>query len=64
MQDNAGHILTNFAKKNRTLQSNEEQILKLRTMQDNAGLYTTCLGKTLEKQTKTIKEAAKNKQKY
>ena len=34
MQDNAGHILKNFAKKNRTLKDNEGQILKLRTMQD------------------------------
>ena len=41
MQDNAGQILTNFTK-NRTLQDNEGQILKVRTMQDNAGLYTPC----------------------
>ena len=34
MQDNAGHILKNFAKKNRTLKDNEGQILKLRTTQD------------------------------
>ena len=34
MQDNAGHILKNSAKKNRTLKDNEGQILKLRTMQD------------------------------
>ena len=33
MQDNAGQILTNFAN-NRTLQDNEGQILKVRTMQD------------------------------
>ena len=33
MQDNAGQILTNFTK-NRTLQDNEGQILKVRTMQD------------------------------
>lgn len=41
MQDNAEQILTNFAK-DRTLQDNEGQILKVRPMQDNAGLYTPC----------------------
>ena len=35
MQDNVGQILTHFPK-NRTLQDNEGQILKVRTMQDNA----------------------------
>ena len=39
MQDNAGQILTNFAKY-RALQDNEGQILKVRAMQGNAGLYT------------------------
>ena len=33
MQDNTEQILTNFAK-NRALQDNEGQILKVRTMQD------------------------------
>ena len=46
MQVIAGQILTNFAK-NRTLQDNEEQILKLRTMQGNAELYTPCFGQYL-----------------
>ena len=35
MQDNVGQILKHFAK-NRTLQDKEGQILKVRTMQDNA----------------------------
>ena len=44
MQDNAGQILTNFAK-NRTLQDNEGQTLNVRTIQENAGLYTQCATK-------------------
>ena len=44
MQDNTEQIRTNFAK-NRALQDNEGQILKVRTMQDNAGLYKPCICK-------------------
>ena len=41
MQVNAGQILTNF-EKNRTLQDNEGQVLKVRTTQDIAGLHSSC----------------------